>query len=116
MGLSVGWDPRRHRRARGPPATGRWKVFVHVDMVKSLSLSESRRFLGAMAVTAIGMSYGVGMEYGISPARDLGPRLFLASGVGDRRVSPSGRLLWVSIVGPVVGAAIAEFIYRWLTR
>jgi glycerol uptake facilitator protein len=71
-------------------------------------------FLVGMAVAAIGMSYGVGTGYAINPARDFGPRLFAwLAGWGTNAFPGPFGYWWVPIVGPLVGAAIAVFIYRW---
>ncbi len=71
-------------------------------------------FMVGMAVAAIGMSYGVNAGYAINPARDFGPRLFswFAGWGSNAFPGPSG-YWWVPIIGPLIGGAIAPFIYKW---
>jgi glycerol uptake facilitator protein len=71
-----------------------------------------------MIVMAIGISFGANAGYAINPARDFGPRIFaLIAGWG--KVAFPGDYLhisdyfWVPIVGPLVGAGIAAFVYDW---
>jgi glycerol uptake facilitator protein len=65
----------------------------------------------ALVVIGIGLSLGGTTGYAINPARDLGPRLvhFLVpipnKGTSDWAYS------WVPIVGPVLGALLAAFVY-----
>ncbi len=71
-------------------------------------------FMVGMAVAAIGMSFGVDAGYAINPARDFGPRLFTwLAGWGHNAFPGPFGYWWVPIVGPLVGAAIAVWIYRW---
>ena len=64
------------------------------------------------AVAAIGMSFGVDAGYAINPARDLGPRLFTyLEGWGPNAFPGPHGYWWVPILGPLVGGAIAPFIY-----
>ena len=71
-------------------------------------------FIVGMAVAAIGMSFGVNAGYAINPARDFGPRLFTwLTGWGQNAFPGPFGYWWVPIVGPIVGAAIAVFVYRY---
>ena len=50
--------------------------------------------------------------YAINPARDLGPRLFTyLEGWGPNAFPGPHGYWWVPILGPLVGGAIAPFIY-----
>ena len=68
----------------------------------------------ALLVLGIGLSLGGPTGYAINPARDLGPRIahFLlpirTKGNSDWNYS------WIPVVGPIVGACIAVFIYNML--
>ncbi|MEN6578327.1 MAG: MIP/aquaporin family protein [Phycisphaerales bacterium] len=65
----------------------------------------------AFVVIAIGLSLGGTTGYAINPARDLGPRLvhyvvpIPSKGTSDWAYS------WVPIVGPILGALLAAFVY-----
>ena len=68
-----------------------------------------------LAVGAIGMSYGANAGYAINPARDFGPRLFaFIAGWGQVALPGVDGYFWVPIVGPLVGAVIAAFVYHHL--
>jgi len=65
----------------------------------------------ALLVVGIGMSLGGTTGYAINPARDLGPRIVHAVfPVKDKRDSDWG-YSWIPILGPILGAALASFIY-----
>ncbi|WP_248884095.1 MIP/aquaporin family protein [Acidithiobacillus acidisediminis] len=67
------------------------------------------------AVAAIGMSFGVGTGYAINPARDFGPRFFCwLQGWGANAFPGPHGYWWVPIVGPLIGATIAVYVYEWL--
>jgi len=71
-------------------------------------------FMVGMAVAAIGMSYGVNCGYAINPARDFGPRLFAwLMGWGSNAFPGPHGYFWVPIVGPIIGAPLAVYIYKW---
>jgi len=65
----------------------------------------------ALLVVGIGMSLGGTTGYAINPARDLGPRIVHAIfPVKDKRDSDWG-YSWIPVLGPILGAALASFIY-----
>ena len=77
-------------------------------------------------VLAIGLSFGANAGYAINPARDFGPRMF-AWIAGWGKVAMPGDYLgdggvviknyfWVPIVGPLIGAGIAAFVYEMFIR
>lgn len=65
----------------------------------------------ALVVLGIGLSLGGPTGYAINPARDLGPRIlhFLLPIKGKR--DSDWKYSWVPVVGPMVGAALAAFMY-----
>ncbi|HEY4287818.1 MAG TPA: MIP/aquaporin family protein [Puia sp.] len=74
--------------------------------------------LGALPVTllvwAIGLSLGGTTGYAINPARDLGPRI-VHTLIPMRHKGGSGwGYAWVPVAGPLIGGAIAAFLYLWL--
>lgn len=65
----------------------------------------------AILVWAIGLSLGGTTGYAINPARDLGPRIthsFLLKG------SSNWDYAWIPILGPIIGACLAAFLYTVL--
>lgn len=68
----------------------------------------------ALVVLGIGLSMGGPTGYAINPARDLGPRLFHflmpIPGKGDS----DWNYAWVPVLGPIIGAAAAAFVYGLL--
>jgi glycerol uptake facilitator protein len=69
-----------------------------------------------MIVMAVGISFGANAGYAINPARDFGPRMF-AWIAGWGKVAMPGDYLhisnyfWIPIVGPLVGAGLASWLY-----
>jgi glycerol uptake facilitator protein len=67
-------------------------------------------------VMAVGISFGANAGYAINPARDFGPRIF-AWIAGWGRVAMPGDYLhisnyfWIPIVGPLIGAGLASWLY-----
>ncbi|MGH2877536.1 MAG: aquaporin, partial [Solirubrobacteraceae bacterium] len=78
-------------------------------------------FVVGMVVMAIGISFGANAGYAINPARDFGPRMFaLVAGWG--KVAFPGDYgnvndyFWIPIVGPLVGGALATWIYEFTIK
>jgi glycerol uptake facilitator protein len=67
-----------------------------------------------LLVFAIGLSLGGPTGYAINPARDLGPRIahFILP-IKNKRDSDWG-YSWIPVVGPIVGALIAAYIFKLL--
>lgn len=87
----------------------------------ALNISKSAATLGALdalpvalLVLGIGLSLGGATGYAINPARDLGPRIahFILP-IKGKRDSDWG-YAWIPIVGPIIGALIAAFLYQQL--
>ncbi|KAF9135383.1 hypothetical protein BGW39_003180 [Mortierella sp. 14UC] len=58
-----------------------------------------------VALTAIGMGLGVQTGFALNPARDFGPRMFVAvAGWGVKAFSRQGYYFWVPIIAPFLGA------------
>ena len=73
-------------------------------------------FIVGMVVMAIGISFGANAGYAINPARDFGPRMFAwIAGWGSQAMPGNygnvNDYFWIPIVGPLIGAAIASFVY-----
>lgn len=68
----------------------------------------------AFLVWVIGMSLGGTTGYAINPARDLGPRIIHQLLPMKGKGSSDWGYAWVPIFGPLVGAALAAFLYLGL--
>ena len=68
----------------------------------------------ALFVVVIGMSLGGTTGYAINPARDLIPRIMHAVlPMGVKRDS-DWRYAWVPVLGPLIGAVMATYLFLWL--
>lgn len=62
-----------------------------------------------LLIVAIGASFGLNTGYAINPARDFGPRLWMALAGGGTGALNS--YTWIPIVAPLVGGAVGALIY-----
>ncbi|HET8842436.1 MAG TPA: MIP/aquaporin family protein, partial [Ktedonobacteraceae bacterium] len=60
-------------------------------------------------IVAIGASFGLNTGYAINPARDFGPRLWMAIAGGGAGALNS--YTWLPIVAPLAGGAVGALIY-----
>lgn len=65
----------------------------------------------ALLVLGIGLSLGGPTGYAINPARDLGPRIMHALLPIKGKGNSDWQYAWVPVAGPLVGAAVATWIY-----
>jgi glycerol uptake facilitator protein len=67
-----------------------------------------------LLVLGIGLSWGGPTGYAINPARDLGPRIahFILP-IKNKRDSDWG-YSWIPVVGPLIGALIAAYVFKLL--
>ena len=72
-------------------------------------------FMVALIVVAIGISWGGMHGYAINPARDFGPRLFVAT-AGFKNTGFADGVFVVPIVGPIVGGLVGALVYDRLIR
>ena len=63
-----------------------------------------------LLVWVIGISLGGTTGYAINPARDLGPRIIYAL-LPRPNKNPDWSYAWVPVVGPLIGAVLAAFVY-----
>jgi len=70
----------------------------------------------AFLVWVIGLSLGGTTGYAINPARDLGPRIIHAILPIKGKGSSDWSYSWVPIIGPLVGATLAAFLFMFLTN
>lgn len=62
-------------------------------------------------IVAIGASFGTNTGYAINPARDFGPRLWVAIVSGGQSFSVNNYYFWIPIVAPLAGGVVGAFIY-----
>jgi glycerol uptake facilitator protein len=67
----------------------------------------------ALLVLAIGLGLGGPTGYAINPARDLGPRIMHALLPIKGKGGSDWQYAWVPVAGPLVGAAIAAWLYSF---
>lgn len=66
----------------------------------------------ALLVLGIGVSLGGPTGYAINPARDLGPRIMHAILPMKSKGKSGWEYSWIPVVGPIVGAGLAAFIFK----
>lgn len=72
--------------------------------------------VGALVALLVGIG-GPWTMAAINPARDFGPRLWMAiSGWGSVAIPGPGNYFWVPIAGPIVGGVLAGLVYDGLIR
>ncbi|KAF9168315.1 glycerol channel [Actinomortierella ambigua] len=65
-----------------------------------------------LTIYAIGTSFGYQTGFALNPARDLGPRFFIAiTGWGFQVFSKQAFYFWVPIIAPFAGALGGAFLY-----
>ncbi len=64
-------------------------------------------------IVAIGASFGLNTGYAINPARDFGPRLWIAIVSGGASLSADNFYFWIPIVAPLLGGTVGAFIYDY---
>ena len=62
-------------------------------------------------IVAIGASFGLNTGYAINPARDFGPRLWIAIVSGGASFSVNNFYFWIPIVAPLLGGVVGAVIY-----
>jgi glycerol uptake facilitator protein len=94
-------------------------IATFVLVFGALAMSQPATSLGTLdalpvglLVLSIGLSLGGPTGYAINPARDLGPRIahFILP-IKNKRDSDWG-YSWIPVVGPIIGALIAAYIFK----
>tara|TARA_R110002049_G_scaffold182485_2_gene350318 strand:- start:49341 stop:50093 length:753 start_codon:yes stop_codon:yes gene_type:complete len=85
------------------------------------SVSDPRLGLGSLGLLPVGLLvFGIGLSlggttgYAINPARDLGPRLVHTLLPIKGKRDSDWSYAWVPITGPLLGAALAAVLYRFV--
>lgn len=91
-------------------------TFVLVFGILALGLTtfgdSLKPLIVGLLVVVIGLSLGGTTGYAINPARDLGPRIAHAILPIPNKGSSDWGYSWIPVVGPIIGGAIAVFIYQ----
>ncbi len=66
-----------------------------------------------LLIVAIGASFGLNTGYAINPARDFGPRLWIAIVSGGTSLVADNYYFWIPIVAPLLGGVVGAFIYDY---
>ncbi|GAC1392004.1 MAG: MIP/aquaporin family protein [Ktedonobacteraceae bacterium] len=66
-----------------------------------------------LLIVAIGASFGLNTGYAINPARDFGPRLWIALVTGGESFSVNNYYFWIPIVAPLLGGVVGAFVYDY---
>jgi glycerol uptake facilitator protein len=86
-------------------------IFAIVDVRNQPVQANLNPLIIGFLIVAIGSSFGANTGYAINPARDLGPRLWIAIVSGGASLSADNYYLWVPIVAPLLGGTVGAFIY-----
>ena len=66
-----------------------------------------------LLIVAIGASFGLNTGYAINPARDFGPRLWIALFSGFGSFTQNNYYFWIPIVAPLCGGAVGALVFDW---
>lgn len=86
-------------------------IFALVDGRNQPIQANLNPFIIGLLVVAIGASFGLNTGYAINPARDFGPRLWIAIVTGGASISSNNFYFWIPIVAPLAGGVAGAFIY-----
>src|SRR6266516_7466393 len=86
-------------------------IFAIVDARNQPVQANLNPLIIGLLVVAIGTSFGLNTGYAINPARDFGPRLWIALVSGGESLSVYNFYFWIPIVAPLLGGAAGAFIY-----
>jgi glycerol uptake facilitator protein len=86
-------------------------IFAIVDVRNQPVQANLNPLIIGFLIVAIGSSFGANTGYAINPARDLGPRLWIAIVSGGASLSADNYYLWVPIAAPLLGGTVGAFIY-----
>jgi glycerol uptake facilitator protein len=83
-------------------------IFALVDARNQPVQANLNPFIIGLLIMAIGASFGLNTGYAINPARDFGPRLWIAIVSGGASLNA---YTWIPIVAPLLGGVVGAFIY-----
>jgi glycerol uptake facilitator protein len=86
-------------------------IFAIVDIRNQPVQANLNPLIIGLLIVAIGASFGANTGYAINPARDFGPRLWIAIVSGGASLSADNFYFWLPIVAPLVGGAFGALVY-----
>jgi len=86
-------------------------IFAIVDVRNQPVQANLNPLIIGLLIVAIGASFGANTGYAINPARDFGPRLWIAIVSGGQSLSADNYYFWIPIVAPLAGGAVGGLIY-----
>jgi len=86
-------------------------IFAIVDVRNQPVQANLNPLIIGFLIVAIGASFGRNTGYAINPARDFGPRLWIAIVSGGQSLSVNNFYFWVPIVAPLAGGVVGAYIY-----
>jgi len=86
-------------------------IFAIVDVRNQPVQANLNPLIIGILIVAIGASFGANTGYAINPARDFGPRLWIAIVSGGASLSADNFYFWIPIVAPLLGGAVGALIY-----
>jgi glycerol uptake facilitator protein len=88
-------------------------ILVIVDARNQPVQSNLNPLIIGFLIVAIGASFGLNTGYAINPARDFGPRLWIALVGNFQSFSADNYYFWIPILGPLTGGVVGAFIYDY---
>ena len=86
-------------------------IFAIVDVRNQPVQANLNPLIIGFLIVAIGASFGLNTGYAINPARDFGPRLWIAIVSGGASLSADNFYFWIPIVAPLAGGVVGALIY-----
>jgi len=88
-------------------------IFAIVDARNQPVQANLNPLIIGFLIVAIGASFGLNTGYAINPARDFGPRLWIAIVSGGESLAVNNFYFWIPIVAPLTGGVAGAFIYDY---
>jgi glycerol uptake facilitator protein len=86
-------------------------IFAIVDSRNQPVQGNLNPLIIGFLIVAIGASFGLNTGYAINPARDFGPRLWIALVSGGQSFAVNNYYFWIPIVAPLLGGVAGAYIY-----
>jgi glycerol uptake facilitator protein len=88
-------------------------IFAIVDVRNQPVQGNLNPLIIGLLIVAIGASFGTNTGYAINPARDFGPRLWIAIVSGGASLSVNNYYFWIPIVAPLAGGVVGALIWQF---